>query len=107
MFGQVGWGRSEAEDNRVMQGGPAGAGGAPLPLAPPSNSLWIGGIGPNVTEDDLRAPFARFGRVERVKLLPEKKCAFLEFERQEEAERALREMQVRTAIDSRVCVCVC
>ena len=39
-----------------------------------------------MTEEDLRPHFARFGRLERVRILSQKKCAFVDFETQRDGE---------------------
>ncbi len=41
----------------------------------------------------LRGPFSRFGRIDKIRLLPQKKCAFVEFVHQGDAEVAIKEMQ--------------
>lgn len=62
---------------------------------PPCRNLWLGNIGPLVQEDELRTSFEAFGKIEKIKLLPEKKCAFVNFMNMEEAMRARSAMQGR------------
>lgn len=45
----------------------------------PSPNIWVGNVDPNVTEHELRTCFDRFGAIERVKLFPQKNCAFINF----------------------------
>lgn len=59
---------------------------------PHSPNLWIGNVDPNTTEDELKSLFERFGRIERIKLLPIKNCAFINFTDVPSASRAKSEM---------------
>ena len=45
----------------------------------PSPNIWIGNVDANVPEHELRAVFDRFGAIERVKMYPQKNCAFINF----------------------------
>ena len=45
----------------------------------PSPNIWVGNVDPNVTEHELRTCFDRFGAIDRVKLHPQKNCAFVNF----------------------------
>ncbi len=84
---RLGWGKPTDQ-----MGAPAG-GSAGLPMASPSNCLWLGSVNFDLSEDELYGPFSRFGTIENIRLLPAKKCAFITFSNVAEAELALREMQ--------------
>lgn len=96
---RVGYGRAPNDP----RGGPGGGGpmgdnnsnnnNNNLPLAPASNVLWLGSLSPDMTEDDLYAPFSRFGNVESVRIIAAKKCAFVTFSSVAEAEAALQGLQ--------------
>lgn len=45
----------------------------------PSPNIWIGNVDASVPEHELRAAFDRFGPIERVKMYPQKNCAFINF----------------------------
>jgi RNA recognition motif-containing protein len=45
----------------------------------PSPNIWIGNVDPNAPEHELRAIFDRFGPIERVKMHPQRNCAFVNF----------------------------
>ena len=50
-------------------------------LTPPDDegicSLWVGGITPHITQQDLHDAFYPYGEVAEIKLLPERRCAFV------------------------------
>jgi hypothetical protein len=45
----------------------------------PSPNIWIGNIDSNIPEHEIRSAFERFGAIERIKMLPQKNCAFVNF----------------------------
>lgn len=47
--------------------------------AKPCKSLWVGGISPSVSKDDLEAEFSKFGKIEDFRFLRERKTAFIDF----------------------------
>jgi RNA recognition motif-containing protein len=59
----------------------------------PSRSLWIGNLDPNLSEDEIRECFEKYGDVESLRLLPEKECAFVNYEHIEDAMAAKENMQ--------------
>ena len=59
----------------------------------PSRSLWIGNLDPNLSEDEIRECFEKYGDVESLRLLPEKECAFVNYEHIEDAVAAKENMQ--------------
>lgn len=58
------------------------AGGAPRTEegTGPVRFLWVGGLPPDATEDEVAATFSVHGRVDGVKLLPGRNCGFVRFE---------------------------
>ncbi|KAH3766910.1 rna binding protein [Pelomyxa schiedti] len=61
---KVGWGKAEPATEEK---------------GPPCRNLWIGNIHPDTTEDDIAALFRQFGAIERVRVIPHKNCAFVNF----------------------------
>ncbi|KFK35180.1 hypothetical protein AALP_AA5G250300 [Arabis alpina] len=47
--------------------------------AKPCKSLWVGGISPSVSKDELEAEFTKFGRIEDFRFLRDRKTAFIDF----------------------------
>ncbi|CEP16485.1 hypothetical protein [Parasitella parasitica] len=45
-----------------------------------SRALWLGGVNPSVSVSGLHKMFARYGRIEGVRILYDKKCAFVNFD---------------------------
>ncbi|KAJ1929916.1 hypothetical protein FBU59_007005, partial [Linderina macrospora] len=58
----------------------------------PTRSLWVGNVDPGLNTQDLIAIFGKYGRVESLRLLPDKECAFVNFLRVEDAIRAKEDM---------------
>ncbi|KAH8959511.1 hypothetical protein BDL97_06G081200 [Sphagnum fallax] len=54
-----------------------------------SRHLWVGGIGQNVTKEQIEVEFKRFGPLEDFKLLRERSCAFVDYVRMEDAVAAV------------------
>ncbi|KAJ1671523.1 hypothetical protein GGF38_000744, partial [Coemansia sp. RSA 25] len=42
----------------------------------PTRSLWVGNVDPRLSSHELAAQFGKYGRVESLRLLPDKECAF-------------------------------
>lgn len=85
---KVGWGKPEPDrgvSNAAIE--------ARLPEMPPARNLWIGNIDFNVTEEDIRSRFAPFGAIDRVSVLREKNCAFVNFVSLESALEARKQLQ--------------
>jgi len=59
----------------------------------PSPALWIGNVSEQVTEDELRAEFEQFGKIDSIRLIRPKTCAFVNFSNVEEASNALQTLQ--------------
>lgn len=58
-----------------------------------SRSLWIGNLDPTITEAELRTEFEPFGKIESLRLLPTKECAFVNYVSIEDAVRAKERLQ--------------
>ena len=54
----------------------------------PTRSLFIGNLDPTVSEEDLQQTFSQFGKIESLRLLPNKECAFVNFTNVDEAVQA-------------------
>ena len=50
--------------------------------------LWVGNIGSGVGEAELNAEFGRFGKIENIRILHNKFCAFVNFDIESNAQRA-------------------
>jgi RNA recognition motif-containing protein len=83
---RIGWGKADTRDHTRREQRDDDTG-------PRSKNLWIGGLGPDVFEEDMREKFRPYGRIEHIKLLPEKKCGFVNFDNVDSAMRAKRELQ--------------
>ncbi|KAJ2303345.1 hypothetical protein IWW52_005581, partial [Coemansia sp. RSA 2704] len=64
----------------------------------PTRSLWVGNVDPGLSSQDLVALFGKYGRVESLRLLPDKECAFVNFLRVEDAVRAREDMHAGARI---------
>jgi hypothetical protein len=62
-------------------------------LMVPSRSLWIGNIDSNFSSEELLSIFGKFGEIESIRMLPEKECAFVNFQNLEDALDAREKMQ--------------
>ncbi|EGG13874.1 CCCH-type zinc finger-containing protein [Cavenderia fasciculata] len=67
---------------------------APRPPADRSiSTLFLANVDPDqVTESDLRSSFLSFGNIRSIKLLHDKKCAFVVFEKRDAAESAVQQL---------------
>lgn len=55
-------------------------------------TLYVGGVGQDITEDDIRDQFYSFGEVTSVKKVASRFCAFVTFATRDAAERAAQEL---------------
>lgn len=55
-------------------------------------SLWVGGLEPPLTEQDLRDVFYAYGEIRSIRALREKRCAFVEFTTRDAAEAAAQKL---------------
>ncbi|KAI5351026.1 hypothetical protein L3X38_003917 [Prunus dulcis] len=60
--------------------------------AKPCKNLWVGGISPSVSKEELEEEFLKFGKVEDFKFLRDRNTAFVEYFRLEDASHAMRNM---------------
>nr|XP_038034808.1 tetratricopeptide repeat protein 31 isoform X2 [Anas platyrhynchos] len=54
--------------------------------------LWVGNITSRITEKVLRDCFSRFGKIQSIRMLPGKRCAFINFKQKAAAEAAYEDM---------------
>lgn len=54
--------------------------------------LWVGNITSRITEKVLRDCFSRFGKIQSIRMLPGKRCAFINFKQKTAAEAAYEDM---------------
>jgi RNA recognition motif-containing protein len=54
----------------------------------PSRILWVGNIGSDVTEEELTTEFSAYGKLESLRILHPRFCAFVNFEEEECAKKA-------------------
>jgi RNA recognition motif-containing protein len=52
---------------------------------PPSRSVWIGNLPPGTSDENLRHTCSPYGRIEQVRIVPNKNFAFVHFDTVEEA----------------------
>ncbi|KAF4090246.1 hypothetical protein AMELA_G00049600 [Ameiurus melas] len=75
----------------------------PVPLNPPKVTtavpatlelfpVWVGDLVPAISELRLHELFSRFGPVHSVKLLPARRCAFVNYTKKEDCEQAIKQM---------------
>ncbi|KAJ4878300.1 Polyadenylate-binding protein RBP47C [Raphanus sativus] len=76
-----------------QQGGYMPNGGAaPRDVDSLNTTIFVGGLDANVTDEDLRQPFAGFGEIVSVKIPIGKGCGFIQFVNRENAEEALEKL---------------
>ena len=54
-----------------------------------TTTLWVGGMTEKISESDLRKEMSQYGAIREIRLLHEKKCAFVEFKSRDDAKKAL------------------
>ncbi|KAG8492027.1 hypothetical protein CXB51_015324 [Gossypium anomalum] len=57
-----------------------------------NTTIFVGGLDPNVTEEDLRQPFSQYGELVSVKIPVGKGCGFVRFANRNNAEEALQKL---------------
>lgn len=57
-----------------------------------NSTIFVGGIDPDVTDEDLRQPFSQFGEVVSVKIPVGKGCGFVQFADRKSAEDAIQSL---------------
>jgi len=60
--------------------------------AKPSKYLWVGGISSSVSEERLEEEFLKFGKIEDFKFLRDRKIAYVEYLKLEDAFEAMKNM---------------
>ncbi|GAA0163325.1 RNA metabolism protein [Lithospermum erythrorhizon] len=63
-----------------------------LKLAKPCKSLWVAGISPSVSKEELEAEFQKFGKIQEFKFLRDRNTAYVDYFRLEDASQALKSM---------------
>jgi len=58
----------------------------------PTRVLWVGNIGPDVSEEELEQEFGQFGKIESLRILHNRFCAFVNFETEEAAKEAKKNL---------------
>ncbi|KAG8389993.1 hypothetical protein BUALT_Bualt01G0037100 [Buddleja alternifolia] len=61
-----------------------------------NTTIFVGGLDPNVTDEDLRQPFSQYGEVVSVKIPVGKGCGFVQFANRNDAEEALQQLSGTT-----------
>ncbi|XP_075511500.1 polyadenylate-binding protein RBP47-like isoform X1 [Primulina tabacum] len=61
-----------------------------------NTTIFVGGLDPNVTDDELRQPFLEYGEIISVKIPVGKGCGFVQFASRNEAETALEKLNGTT-----------
>ncbi|KAM6269889.1 tetratricopeptide repeat protein 31 [Porphyrio hochstetteri] len=67
-----------------------------LPLTHPARDcypLWVGNVTPKISKKVLHSSFSRFGEIRFIRLLPERRCAFINYTHKAAAEAAYVAMQ--------------
>jgi len=82
----------EAKDSLALEGKQLGSMKLTLNVGSASRHLWVGNVGPDVTEEALREAFGEFGEIESVRVLRANNCAFVNFSTADEALKAAEEM---------------
>ncbi|NWT90132.1 TTC31 protein, partial [Lanius ludovicianus] len=99
-------GDSTRTPTRDPERGPAATSGQlTLPPSHPARDcfpLWVGNVTSHINEKVLRRAFGQFGEIHSMRLLPGRRCAFINFSRKAEAEEAYRAMQGATVEGSKL-----
>ncbi|GLU04316.1 hypothetical protein SLE2022_214690 [Rubroshorea leprosula] len=76
-----------------QQGGYMSNGASTQPDAVSSNTtIFVGGLDPNVTDEELRQSFSQYGEIVSVKIPTGKGCGFVQFVNRKNAEEALEKL---------------
>ncbi|GKV04683.1 hypothetical protein SLEP1_g16806 [Rubroshorea leprosula] len=68
-------------------------GGSAQPDAVSSNTtIFVGGLDPNVTDEELRQSFSQYGEIVSIKIPTGKGCGFVQFANRKNAEEALEKL---------------
>ncbi|GAB2284682.1 Polyadenylate-binding protein rbp45 [Dionaea muscipula] len=69
---------------------PQSASGNPGESDPGNTTIFVGGLDPNVSDDQLKQVFSQFGELVHVKIPMGKRCGFVQFASRPSAEQALQ-----------------
>ncbi|GFY95915.1 RNA-binding protein 47B [Actinidia rufa] len=58
-----------------------------------NTTIFVGGLGPNVKDEDLRQPFSQYGEIVSVKIPVRRGCGFVQFANRNNAEEALQKIE--------------
>ncbi|KAH6788488.1 RNA-binding protein 47C [Perilla frutescens var. frutescens] len=61
-----------------------------------NTTIFVGGLDPNVTDEDLRQPFSQYGEIVSVKIPVGRGCGFVQFASRGDAEEALQKLSGTT-----------
>ncbi|KAK4745690.1 hypothetical protein SAY87_012002 [Trapa incisa] len=61
-----------------------------------NTTIFVGGLDPNVTDEDLQQPFSQYGEIVSVKIPTGKGCGFVQFANRDNAEEALQKLKGTT-----------
>ncbi|GLT47016.1 hypothetical protein SLA2020_207380 [Shorea laevis] len=76
-----------------QQGGYMSSGASAQPDAVSSNTtIFVGGLDPNATDEELRQSFSQYGEIVSVKIPTGKGCGFVQFVNRKNAEEALEKL---------------
>ncbi|XP_057469323.1 polyadenylate-binding protein RBP47-like [Actinidia eriantha] len=67
-----------------------------------NTTIFVGGLGPKVTDEDLRQPFSEYGEIVSVKIPVGRGCGFVQFANRSSAEEALQKLNGTTISESTV-----
>mmetsp|Transcript_53994 Transcript_53994/g.117751 ORF Transcript_53994/g.117751 Transcript_53994/m.117751 type:complete len:439 (-) Transcript_53994:367-1683(-) len=71
-------------------------------LTPPEDegvcSLWVGGLTPSITQQDIKDAFYSFGEILEIKLMSERRCALVTFSLRRSAEEAAKSLYRKLSI---------
>ncbi|XP_057503103.1 polyadenylate-binding protein RBP47-like isoform X2 [Actinidia eriantha] len=67
-----------------------------------NTTIFVGGLGPNVKDEDLRQPFSQYGEIVSVKIPVRRGCGFVQFANRNNAEEALQKLNGTTIADQTV-----
>ncbi|CAA0819645.1 Polyadenylate-binding protein RBP47C [Striga hermonthica] len=59
-------------------------------------TIFVGGLDPNATDEDLRQPFSQYGEILSVKIPARKGCGFVQFANRNDAAEALHHLSGTT-----------
>lgn len=63
---------------------------------PACRNLWVGNVHQETTEEEIAEAFRPFGTIERIRVVPHKSCAFVNFATLEACITAKNKMQGKT-----------